>query len=62
MKAVEEAENKYDLSSLRVCQSAGESLPGSIRDEWGKRFRVDLIDSLIRTLTKCLVGKLERCL
>lgn len=44
--AIENAENKYDLSSLRVCQSAGEPLPGSIRDEWGKRFRVDLIDSL----------------
>lgn len=46
MKAVEDAESKYDLCSLRVCQSAGEPLPGSTRDEWKKRFKVDLIDSL----------------
>ena len=46
MKAVEDTESKYDLCSLRVCQSAGEPLPGSTRDEWKKRFKVDLIDSL----------------
>lgn len=46
MLGVEDAEKKYDCSSLRVCQSAGEWLPGSTALEWKKRFGMTIIDSL----------------
>ena len=46
MLGVEDAEKRYDLSSLRLCQSAGEWLPGTTRLAWRKRFGVDIIDSL----------------
>ena len=46
MLSVEDAERRYDLSSLRLCQSAGEWLPGETAREWKKRFGVTIIDSL----------------
>ncbi|RLI04494.1 AMP-dependent synthetase [Candidatus Bathyarchaeota archaeon] len=46
MLTVKDAEKKYDLSSLRICQSAGEWLPPSTIIEWKKRFGVEIIDSL----------------
>ena len=46
MLRVEDAEKRYDLSSLRLCQSAGEWLPGSTRLEWKRRFGVDIVDHL----------------
>ena len=46
MLGVKDAEKKYDLSSLRLCQSAGEWLPPSTIIEWKKRFGVEIIDSL----------------
>lgn len=46
MLGVEDAETKYDLSSLRLCQSAGEPLPGNTRLEWKRRFGVDILDHL----------------
>ncbi|RLE37331.1 AMP-dependent synthetase, partial [Candidatus Woesearchaeota archaeon] len=46
MLAVEDAEKKYNLSSLRLCQSAGEWLPGETAREWKRRFGVTIIDSL----------------
>jgi 2-aminobenzoate-CoA ligase len=46
MLSVEDAEKKYDLSSLRLCQSAGEWLPGATVREWKRRFGVIILDSL----------------
>jgi 2-aminobenzoate-CoA ligase len=46
MLGVEEAEKKYDCSSLRLCQSAGEWLPGVTFIDWKKRFGVEILDSL----------------
>jgi 2-aminobenzoate-CoA ligase len=46
MLGIENAEKKYDLSSLRLCQSAGEWLPGATIREWKDRFGMTIIDSL----------------
>jgi 2-aminobenzoate-CoA ligase len=46
MLGVEDAEKKYDLSSLRLCQSAGEWLPGATAKDWKRRFGVTILDSL----------------
>ncbi|MGQ9515474.1 MAG: acyl-CoA synthetase [Thermoproteota archaeon] len=46
MLELKEAEKKYDLSSLRLCQSAGEWCPKSTIVEWERRFGVRIIDSL----------------
>ena len=46
MLSVKEAEKKYDVSSLRLCQSAGEWLPGATVSEWKRRFGVTILDSL----------------
>ncbi len=46
MLEVGDAESRYDLSSLRLCASAGEPLSGTTRVTWRKRFGVDLIDYL----------------
>lgn len=36
----------YDLSSLRLCVSAGEALPAPIWHEWKKRTGLDIIDGI----------------
>jgi 2-aminobenzoate-CoA ligase len=41
-----ERENKYDTSSLRICQGAGEWMPGTVIKAWRERFGVDLLDSV----------------
>src|SRR5208283_4838234 len=46
MLNVADAEKKYDLSSLRICQSAGEWLPGDISRQWKRRFGVPILDSV----------------
>jgi len=46
MLEIKDAEERYDLSSLRLCQSAGEMLPGVIVREWEKRFGVTILNSL----------------
>ena len=46
MLAIEGAEKKYDLTSLRLCQGAGEWMPGTVIQAWRKRFGVDLLDSV----------------
>lgn len=46
MLGIKEAEKKYDLSSLRLCQSAGEWLPGATAKEWYERFGVKILDSV----------------
>jgi benzoate-CoA ligase family protein len=37
---------KQDLSSLRVCTSAGEALPVEVHERWMKTFGVELLDGL----------------
>lgn len=46
MLGVSDAESKYDLSSLKLCQSAGEWLPGTTSAEWKYRFGAPILDSL----------------
>ncbi len=44
--AMEDFQEKYDLSSLRLCVSAGESLPASIWHGWKERTGLDIIDGI----------------
>jgi 2-aminobenzoate-CoA ligase len=46
MLGVQDAGKKYDCSSLRLCQSAGEWLPGATALEWKRRFGVPILDSM----------------
>ncbi len=46
MLQVADAEKKYDLSSLRICTSAGEALPKEIYFAWKKRFGQDILDGI----------------
>ncbi|MBI3635132.1 MAG: benzoate-CoA ligase family protein [Candidatus Rokubacteria bacterium] len=46
MLATKDAEKKYDLSSLRLCVSAGEALPEEIYTRWRERFGVEIIDGI----------------
>ncbi len=43
---VEDFEKKYDLSSLRICTSAGEALPKEIYNSWKKRTGLDILDGI----------------
>jgi len=44
MLAVEDAERRWDLSSLRFCVSSGEALPPAIFDAWAERFGLELVE------------------
>ncbi|MBW1973465.1 MAG: benzoate-CoA ligase family protein, partial [Deltaproteobacteria bacterium] len=46
MLQVKDAEKKYDLSSLRICTSAGEALPKEIFYEWKRRFGLEILDGI----------------
>jgi benzoate-CoA ligase len=46
MLQVEDAEKKYDISSLRLCVSAGEALPAAIYERWKNRFKIDVLDGI----------------
>jgi benzoate-CoA ligase family protein len=46
MLALEGAEKKYDLSSLRLCISAGESLPPELYHRWQERFGLEILDGI----------------
>lgn len=46
MLSKEDLTEKYDLSSLRLCVSAGESLPAPIWESWKERTGVDIIDGI----------------
>jgi benzoate-CoA ligase family protein len=46
MLQVEAAETRFDLSSLRVCVSAGEALPPEIFRRWRDRFGLDIVDGI----------------
>ena len=39
-------EQRFDLSALRLCVSAGEPLSKSVHDEWVERTGVDVLDGL----------------
>lgn len=44
MLQVEDAAERFDLSSLRFCVSSGESLPPAIFDAWAERFGLELVE------------------
>jgi benzoate-CoA ligase len=44
MLAVEDAERRWDLSSLRFCVSSGEALPPALFDAWAERFGLELVE------------------
>jgi benzoate-CoA ligase len=46
MLVVKEAERRFDLSSLRLCVSAGEALPEEIYTRWRERFGVEILDGI----------------
>ena len=44
--AMEGFTEKYDLSSLRLCVSAGESLPAPVWHDWKEKTGLDIIDGI----------------
>jgi len=46
MLELKDEEKKYDLSSLRICTSAGEALPKEIFNEWKERFGLEILDGI----------------
>lgn len=46
MLAMPDFTEKYDLSSIRLCVSAGESLPAPIWQDWKARTGLDIIDGI----------------
>jgi benzoate-CoA ligase family protein len=43
---VADAETRYDLSSLRICTSAGEALPKEIFFQFKRRFGIEILDGI----------------
>src|SRR5205814_3051087 len=46
MLAAKDADGRYDVSSLRLCVSAGEALPAEMYTRWRERFGVEIIDGM----------------
>jgi benzoate-CoA ligase family protein len=46
MLAMRDVETKYDLSSLRLCVSAGEALPPELFRRWKERFGTEILDGI----------------
>lgn len=46
MLQMQEVESRYDLSSLRLCVSAGEALPAELFKQWRERFGVEILDGI----------------
>ncbi len=46
MLALPDVEKRFDLSSLRVCVSAGEALPADILQRWERAFHVPILDGI----------------
>lgn len=42
----ERSQRQYDLSSLRLCSSAGEPLPAALYERWKARFGVEILDGI----------------
>ena len=43
---MKDAEKRFDLSSLRLCVSAGEALPEELYKRWRERFGVEILDGI----------------
>lgn len=43
---LQKQEREYDLSSLRICASAGEALPVSVFYQWRERFGIELLEHI----------------
>jgi benzoate-CoA ligase family protein len=43
---VADAEKKYDMSSLRLCTSAGEALPKDLFYRWKEKFGLEILDGI----------------
>jgi benzoate-CoA ligase len=43
---VPDAERRYDLSSVRLCLSAGEPLPKALYERWRERFGLEILDGI----------------
>jgi benzoate-CoA ligase family protein len=46
LSVAERSDRKYDVSSLRVCSSAGEPLPAALYERWRARFGVEILDGI----------------
>lgn len=46
MLALEDASERFDTGSLRLCVSAGESLPSALFERWKERFGVEILDGI----------------
>jgi benzoate-CoA ligase family protein len=46
MLQVPDAEGRYDLTSLRICSSAGEALPKALYERWLERFGIEILDGI----------------
>ncbi|HSE96588.1 MAG TPA: benzoate-CoA ligase family protein [Methylomirabilota bacterium] len=46
MLALKDADRRFDLSSLRLCISAGEALPEELYTRWRERFGVEVVDGI----------------
>jgi benzoate-CoA ligase family protein len=46
MLAMRDVEQRYDLSSLRLCVSAGEALPPELFRRWKERFGTEILDGI----------------
>jgi benzoate-CoA ligase family protein len=46
MLALPDAEKRFDFSSVRICVSAGESLPAELLKRWQEKFHVDILDGI----------------
>ena len=59
MLAAKDADGRYDVSSLRLCVSAGEALPAEMYTRWRERFGVEIIDGMGTTelLHMCLSNR-----
>jgi benzoate-CoA ligase family protein len=59
MLAIADAERRFDLTSLRLCVSAGEALPSEMYARWLARFGVEIIDGMGTTelLHMCLSNR-----
>ena len=47
--------DQHELSSVRICVSAGEALPTDIFERWKRRFGIEIIDGIGST-EKCFIS------
>src|SRR5262249_12533950 len=57
-----ESNGDLDLSSLRMCVSAGEALPGKIFEDWRRRFGLEILDGIGSTeMLHIFISNREGC-